>query len=358
MIILFLVTLNALGQSDNYWSWNFNTPSMLLAGSVVGGSAGPSAVFYNPSLIDHESMPSLSVSASLVSLQFFKAENIAGNDIDANKTIMMIQPRFLSYILPNQNDRLGLEAAILSPVSEEIRYTLQHFNELDIIRRTEGPESYSGYLKYERTFDDTWIGFGASYRLSDNFYIGGSTFLSVKLLNYQYRTLAQAYQESDSVIVNQEKEPRYIALNSFEEEFKYWFLSFIFKFGGQYKTSDERFTLGINVTFPDIPFIGQADIRKTFHRSNIYDNSYDSFNANEIFIEVARKESTSVKSPFSVAIGSQYFSKSRKNSILLTVEYFHRIDPYAIASPSYNSDNIPDYLNGIIDPADILAYLL
>jgi hypothetical protein len=198
-VLLLSVTQRCLAQSDNYWSWNFNTPSTLLAGAVVGGSAGPSAVFYNPALIDHDNIPSLSLSASLISLKFFRAENLAGESIDANKTIAKVQPRFISYIIPKKNERLGLEAAVLSPVSEEMRYTIQYFDELDIIQRTEGPETYSGYLKYSRTYDDTWIGFGTSYRLSDNFYIGGSTFLSVKTFEYQYRTLAQAYQESDSV---------------------------------------------------------------------------------------------------------------------------------------------------------------
>lgn len=96
-IIFFSIIRVSLAQSDNYWSWTFNTPSMLVAGSVVGGSAGPSAVFYNPALINHEQVPSLTLSANLVSLQSFKANNIAGEGIDADKLIFKIQPRFLSY---------------------------------------------------------------------------------------------------------------------------------------------------------------------------------------------------------------------------------------------------------------------
>ena len=194
-IVLFASAENLQAQSDNYWSWNFNTPSTLLAGAVVGGSAGPSAVFYNPALIDHENVPSFSLSANIISLQFFNADNIAGEGIDADKFVFKVQPRFISYVLPNENDRLGFEAAILSPTSEEINYTIQHFDELDIIQRTTGPETYSGYLKYSRKYDETWAGFGVSYRLSDNFYIGASSFLSIKVLKYQFRRRADAYQE-------------------------------------------------------------------------------------------------------------------------------------------------------------------
>ena len=45
-IIVFAVIRGSLAQSDNYWSWTFNTPSMLVAGSVVGGGAGPSAIYF------------------------------------------------------------------------------------------------------------------------------------------------------------------------------------------------------------------------------------------------------------------------------------------------------------------------
>ena len=333
-LVFFLIFLSiihvSLAQSDNYWSWTFNTPSMLVAGSVVGGSAGPSAIYYNPALINQEQVPSLTLSANLLSLQSFKANNIAGEGIDADKLIFKIQPRFLSYILPSKNERFGLSAAILSPDSEEIEFTIQHFDELDIIKRTEGMETYSGHLKYSRRYDDTWVGFGASYKLSDQFYVGVSSFLSIKVLKYQYERSAQAYQKGDSVAVGQNTEAKYIAKTSFKEEMKYWDLSFVFKGGAQYKSENEQWNIGANITFPNIQFIGQADVRKSRSRSNVYDDSENSFTSNENVIELEEDGRTKVKTPFSTALGIQYISKSRKNSISFTFEYFHDIDPYSL----------------------------
>ena len=74
IVLLLLNVYAANSQSDNYWSWNFNTSSVLMAGSVVAGTAGPSAIYYNPSLIDHENMQSLSINASILSLQFFNLQ--------------------------------------------------------------------------------------------------------------------------------------------------------------------------------------------------------------------------------------------------------------------------------------------
>lgn len=340
------------GQSDNYWSWNFNTPSALLAGSVVGGSAGPSAVFYNPALIDHEKVPSLSLSASIISLQFFDAYNIAGEGIDANKFIFKVQPRFISYILPSKNDRIGMEAAILSPVSEDIQFTLQHVDELDIIKRTEGNETYTGYLNYSRKYDDTWTGFGFSYRLNDQWYLGLSSFVSTKTLKYEYRQRAQAYQNGDSVTVEDQKEARYIAEKSFEEEAKYWDLSLLFKGGVQYKSKNERFSLGANITFPSIRLYGEANVRKAYSRSNVYNNIENSFTTNDTYLDFEKNVRTLVKSPFSTAIGAQYFTAKRKNSILFTFEYFHDIDPYAVIDLRNENNQFQDFDY----PNDFLSY--
>ena len=329
-ILFSFVNQYSVAQSDNYWSWTFNTPSMLVGGSVVGGSAGPSAIFYNPALINHEQVPSLTLSANLLSIQSFKANDIAGEGIDADKLILKIQPRFLSYVLPSKNERFGLNVAILSPDSKEIEYTIQHLDELDIIKRTQGLETYSGYLSYSRRYDDTWVGFGASYKLSDQFYVGISSFLSIKVLKYKYEKTAQAYQQGDSVVVGPNTEAKYIAESSYKEEIKYWDLSFVFKGGAQYKTKNEQLSIGANITFPNIRFIGQADIRKSRSRSNVHDDSENSFTSNESYLEFEEDGRTKVKSPFSTALGINYFTKSRKNSISLTVEYFHDIDPYSL----------------------------
>jgi len=60
---------------------------MLKAGSVVGGDAHASAIYFNPALISQEEGPSLTLSASLISIQFFKAENLVGDGIEVEYDI-------------------------------------------------------------------------------------------------------------------------------------------------------------------------------------------------------------------------------------------------------------------------------
>lgn len=356
--ILFLLGICKIGsaQSDNYWSWNFNTPSTLLAGSVVGGTAGPSAIYYNPSLIDHENIPSLSLSANIISLQFFNASNIAGDDINAKEFFFKVQPRFISYVLPTKKKKLGVEIAILSPVSEDVSFNIQHFDTLNIIERTNGDERYSGILEYNRKYDDTWIGGGFSYKISDRFYIGASTFLSTKTLQYEFSRNARAYHLSDSVLVNNSEEAKYIAQSSFEEDLSYWYLSFIVKLGAQYKTINQQFSIGLNITFPDIPIYGVGSVSKSIERSNVFDNSIGQFTANDVLIETEEDIRVRVKNPLSLSLGLQYFTKNRKNSLSLTLEYFSKIDPYAILNSSRSYSKLPSYIDDELGDGDFMSY--
>ena len=333
-IVMCWTSSTALAQTDNYWSWNFNTPSVLLAGSVVGGNAGASSVFYNPSLIDNDSIPSLSVTANVISLQFLSAENIAGEGLDADKFIFKVQPRFVSYVFPTKNERIGVEAAFLSPVSEEVNFTAQYEDELELINRTQGLEVYEGYLKYSRRYDDYYVGAGLSYTVSEKISVGLSSFVSVKTMRYTYQQDAQAYQNTDSVLVGNSIEARYIAESNLKEELKYWDLSLVFKLGAQYKTLENRLNFGLNLTFPNIPIYGEGDIRKSSVRSNVFDNQADQFTSNDRNLGFEEKVRTTVKTPFSAAFGIQYFSKSRRNFVSLTAEYFNEIEPYKIVSLS------------------------
>ena len=72
-IIFFLVVvlpLFSVGQSHNHWTQSFNEESSLLSGAVVGGGAGPAAIYYNPASIAEITESKFSLHASLFSFNF------------------------------------------------------------------------------------------------------------------------------------------------------------------------------------------------------------------------------------------------------------------------------------------------
>jgi hypothetical protein len=356
LVVLFY-SGNALAQTDNYWSWNFNTHSTLMSGAVVAGSAGPSAIYYNPALIDQENMSSLSLSANVVSFQFYKIENHAGEGLDASAALFKIQPKFVSYVLPVKSKRFGLQVAVLSPVSEEIEYSINHKDSLDIVNRTLGDETYVGRLDYHREYSDTQGGIGFSFQQSERFSVGVSLFLSDKILRYSRRQTATAYQEGDTVDVGGNSEPTYISQSKLEEQMNYWYLSLVFKLGVVFRSSNNRMSLGLNVTFPNIPLFGSANIRKSYLRSNVYDDSAGTFTSNENSVDL-KTDNTSlkIKDPFSVALGGQYISKNEKTTLLLTVEYFHKIDAYKSVDSSIQAAWLPEYISQDLNGDSHMAY--
>jgi hypothetical protein len=356
LLLLLVFNQNSFSQSDNYWSWNFNTMSMLMAGSVVGGSPDASSIYYNPSLITWGEGPSLTLSASLITVQSYRAENIAGDGIDLNKIFLKIQPRFISFNFRTRNEKLNIEVSLFTPVSEGIDYTLQHFDSLDLIERTEGVETYSGYLNYSRKYDDLYIGLGGSYHITDKLSVGSSLFVSIKTMKYEYRKLASAYQDADTVFVDDIPEPRYLAESRFEESLNYWDLSLVLKLGAHYNLLNDRIGIGVNFTFPNIPVYGLANVRKSLARSNVYDNFSDTFTSNSSFIGVEENSKTRIKSPFSAAFGVQFSTKSGRSTLSFTMEYFHQIGSYALFESDFELEEIPDPWPGRAGPANLMSY--
>ena len=98
-LIWILLIVSAYGsvfsQTNNYWQRSFNEESSLLSGAVVGGGAGPSAIYYNPAIISEITRSKFTLNASLFSFDFIRAENALGDGIDLNSIKGVIEPRFV-----------------------------------------------------------------------------------------------------------------------------------------------------------------------------------------------------------------------------------------------------------------------
>lgn len=324
-------SFTVIGQSNYYWIQNFNTESSLLAGAVVGGSAGPSAVYYNPALINQDESHKFALSANLLSFQSMKIENLAGSSTEYSQFILQIQPKFMSYAgSPKKNPKITYEFAFLVPITNDVKFSYYYADELDILKRLDGEESYTGEIVYKYAYDDYYFGGGLSNKLSDRFTIGGSLFISYKEMEYRTNLAMKAMQDTDTVYSNGEPEPFYFAQNTFSEQLKYWDISLILKAGVHYKSKNGNWGIGINFTLPNIHIYGEGDVKKEYYRSNVFNDSENQFTEDLAFFNLQEGISTNIKDPASVALGLQYKTPNRKNEILFTTEYFAEIEPYAI----------------------------
>lgn len=360
--LLVMLTKNSFSQSNHYWMQNFNTESSLLAGAVVGGEAGPSAVYYNPALINQDESHKFALSANLLSFQSMTIENPVGTGTEFSKFIFQVQPKFISYAgSPKKKSKITYEFAFLVPLTNNIKFSYFHDDELDIIKRLDGPEDYVGEITYRNHYNDYYVGGGLSHILSDIFTVGASMFVSIKTLEYRNNVVMKAMQNTDTVYSNGEPEPFYFAQNSYSEQLKYWDVSVLFKLGFHFQSKNGNWGVGLNFTTPNLHIYGEADVKKEFYRGDVFNDKEGVFTENRAFAGLQQDIGTNIKDPFSIALGLVYKTPNRKNSIMLTSEYFFEIGEYALLETTNSKvvgnvqpDNVSDVMNYITSANAIL----
>lgn len=333
-LCLLVICLNVTAlraQSDHYWTQNFNTESSLVAGAVLGGAAGPSAVYYNPALINEKEANRLSLSMNLMSMHYTKVENLAGTETKTDRFNFLIQPKFISYTgNAKKNKKITYEVAILTPIKKDLRIDYFYNTKLDIIKRLDGIESYDAKIIYRDKYQDLYFGGGFSYRINEMFSIGVSGFLSVKLLEFSTNISMKAMQEGDTVYSNGIPEPYYSAVNNSSEWLKYYDLSIIIKAGFHYQSLNGKLGAGVKVSLPNIHIYGEGKVNKEYKRAEVYNDLNNSFTENLDFVGYQEHVLTNIKDPLSIALGLQYRTKNKKNAIMLSMEYFFPIDTYSL----------------------------
>jgi hypothetical protein len=338
IIVLLWIGISATsGQADHYWSQNFNTESSLVAGAVVGGEAGPAALYYNPSLIARDEAHEFALSASLISFQFIKAVNIAGTGTESIRFTAIVRPKYISYSKTSKkNERLNYSLGILTKYSSNHNFNYFYQNKMNLIERLDGDESHIARISYKRAFDDLYIGGGISYVLIDNLTIGASSFISVKIMDYRTILDIQAMHDTTVIYSNGIQEPYYFASTGYSEFLKYWHASLILKLGLHYRTPNKRFSIGGNITLPNLPIHGESEVAKDYYRSNVFDNSVNAFTTDLSATGYQDRVRTSITDPFSIAFGLQYVTPDKKNAFMFTSEYFFPISSYEIMNDQFS----------------------
>ncbi|MEZ5083526.1 MAG: hypothetical protein R2750_08760 [Bacteroidales bacterium] len=353
------IPATVMAQSYNHWTRSFNEESSLLSGAVVGGGAGPSAIYYNPSTISEINESKFSLHASLFSLNSLRVKNALGDGINLDYFRGTIEPRFLSYMVkPKKYPNWRLEFAFLNNENYRTEYTQSVDMNMDILTNIPGLERYYAYFQYSNKFRDDWIGFGASLKLNERFFVGASMFVSIKSDEYTYTLDLEAFP-LDSVFINGQYLPFYSASYQEMDYVKYNDYRLVWKIGLLYKA--DRLSVGINVTTPSVGGIysdGKNVMRKVA-RNNITLPETGEPLPNYVIADYKEKKdmSVNVKSPFSVSAGLTYYFPEVDQVLYSTVEYFGGIDPWKIIEADENQDIAPSFVSDEINLNEWLTFV-
>jgi len=343
--LLSTLSLQPYAQSYNHWVRSFNEESSLLAGAVVGGGAGPSAIYYNPAGISEIRESKLSVHASLFSYKLYNIKNALGDGIDVNWSTLLVEPRFLSYMIkPKRRDDMSFELAMLNNENYKLDMAQSVNQYIDILPRYEGLERYFATVQTQNLFRDDWIGAGWSWNINSRLFLGMSMFVTIKSAEYHYDLSIEAYPIDSTVGIGQSD---YSSANFQQNEYvKYNDYRLLWKLGVMYKW--DRVSIGANFTSPSVGGIysdGKRVSRR--ERQSGIDDPETGVPIPDYFIgDYQEKKAVEVdhRTAWSIAAGLTYKSADHKKAIYTTVEYFGGMDLFRIVqaeeSPNIATTNV------------------
>lgn len=358
-LLIICFPIFVVGQSNNHWTRSFNEESSLLSGAVVGGGAGPSAIYYNPASIAEITESKFSLHASLFSLNSYKIQNALGEGEDLKYLRGVIEPRFLSYMIkPKKHSNWSIEIAFLNNEKYQVEFTQSVDQNIDILTHIPGTERYYAYFQYRNIYRDDWIGVGGSLKLSPKFFVGVSMFVSIKTNEYSYTMDIEAFP-LDSVFINDQYIPFYSASFQQLDYVKYNDYRLVWKIGLLYKT--KRVSLGVNFTTPSVGGIysdGKKVMRKK-EQSNISLPETGEPLPNYVIADYQEKKNVVVdsKTPFSFAAGLTYYMPERSQALYTTVEYFGGIDPFRIIEANENPNLAPSFVAEEVNLNEWLTFI-
>lgn len=357
ILILGFTQLNA--QTFNHWMRNFNEESSLLAGAVVGGGSGPSAIYYNPASISEIKESKLSFHASLFSFNFFKVKEALGDGIDLSRTIIGIEPRFISYMIkPKKHSKWNLEIALLNNQKYKVDFIQSVDKRVDVLTHVPGDERYFAMFQYTNSYRDDWAGIGCSWILSNRLSFGVSMFVTIKSMEYTNIMTAEAYPiDSNSQVLSGNEYYSASALTS--DYVKYNDYRLLWKLGLLYKT--ERYSFGLCFTTPSIGGIysdGKRVAREQ-KQTNIHDPETGVPIPDYVITDYQEKSNVMVnhKSSLSIAAGFTWHSINKTKSLYTTVEYFGGLDPYRLIQANESPDLSSGNISGTIAANEWLTFV-
>lgn len=346
MRVLFIIIILGSGfcikaQINNYWSMGSNTSSSLLGGAVVGGEMGTVAIFYNPAGIEVEDQKQLALNVSLVNFNLHLFDNAVGSNRNLDYLEWGIVPRFISYQFNlKKNKRLSFQIAVFSRDEKLVelfdQQTAQVTSSFD-----QKDYNYTASYDFERRYTDYWFGIGASYYINSKFSVGATIFGSGKSLRYYQSSTVNLEQTANNIGPTS-------TWASMEKQY-FYVVSVIPKLGFLYRL--ERFSFGMNFSFPSMRLYGDGYAKRSLQYSEIVYNGQpqDDYLNTEFNNHIV----ANVKEPFSVSIGATFTTFNEKTKYYFSAEYFAPLATYKIL----NNKEIADYYEDDYQPGtDFLSY--
>lgn len=294
----------------------------MLSGAVVAGDGGSCSIYYNPANIsDIGDNSNLSLSAVMFTWRTYKLKNVLGNGISLRNSVLVSQPRFVTYVYNSPKSRFSIAGTIFTRIRERIKVNYDDRKYIDILKNHPGDEQYNAYFDYRNRYNDTWGGLAGAYKVSPGINVGVSAFVSAVSMEYLQDIENSAVAVGDSDIFSAIYNSRMVAdFNDFRV---------IFKVGMTYRIAHWHF--GLNITTPSFTVLSRN--KKLLHSQSQANITYKGKSLPDRVVFLAEEGKNVIsyaKLPLSVALGMVYDFPNSNSHFYLSVEYFSGIKPYLL----------------------------
>ena len=337
-IIVFLgITKNLYAQPDRQWSVSFNTEASMLSGAVVGGNSDITSLYFNPAGISEIEDQKLVLNANLFKFDYESYNGYMGDETESQDYGFRVQPRFVSYTMRSKKaKKLSFQIAVFN----------RNYDNKSIYAQTQIPSNFyenknENTIKnydYKSEYSDYWGGIGTSYQITDKFTVGLSLLGSTKSFNYDKNLFVIIYSNP-----NGDEGPHEYSykLESYERIIMYD-VRLLAKIGLKYTTGNWSF--GTNITLPSVHVLGNADVKR---KIEYLENPGNGSSVHTGFRnEFAQYRTAQFKDPFSISLGSVFYSKNKKFQYYFTTEFFKGQDTYFVIDGKNTNEDVSEYPAG------------
>ncbi len=324
ILIICMVTSSLYAQDSHYWTQQFGTRSALLGGAVLGGAEDNTMIYYNPGALGLLDESSISINANAYRVENIKVENALGNEEDFKSGQLGSVPLLAGGMIRTGSEKWKVGYAFIAPVDFKFKGVARVDGNYDLVEDSESPglEETVGEASLNNKTSELIVAMGIGHRINENWSVGLSNLFTVRSLSYQ-RSL------STYIFLNQGESPL-IGANILQNA-DYYNVRYAAKLGVVYQK--DKWDVGLTLTTPSLNLFGQGSVA-----SNIAIRNLKVIDDNRISgVATARQAElkTKFKSPFSVALGTNYsFGRSHLG---VAVQYFASTDIYDVMEPAPGS---------------------
>ena len=321
---LFLLAATMHAQDSHYWTQQFGTRSALLGGAVLGGAEDNTMIYYNPGALGLLDESSISINANAYRVENIKVENALGNEEDFQSGQLGSVPLLAGGMIRTGSEKWKVGYAFIAPVDFKFKGVARVDGNYDLVEDSESPglEETVGEASLNNKTSELIVAMGIGHRINENWSVGLSNLFTVRSLNYQSSL-------STYIFLNQGEAPL-IGTNILQNA-DYYNVRYAAKLGVVYQK--DKWDVGLTLTTPSLNLFGQGSVA-----SNIAIRNLKVIDDNRISGVASARQAelkTKFKSPFSVALGTNYsFGRSHLG---VAVQYFASTDIYDVMEPAPGS---------------------